>query len=557
MFCPLTCELFGLYPSTRCRQHPYKGCELRLIRCPFQCGVKILVRNLEKHKRTCSLRHSAVVGRDADTGSDPPDDAKLAPFTETKPEATTPLRTGLPQDEASGASASSRNPPTSISPSSSAPPRTPPAPQAPQAPPTPSSAASQASRTSPAASAASQEPPVPPSVASQAPSVASQAPTLPRNREEGKAARPYAVESSPASNRPGAGRPHGIEGGPASVSGGPGDATRMVTCMRCHESLPFNLVPSHGPKCKGGTINSGGSDHSHRPSCKGSEPALGITAPGMSASVPPSYKPGSSYQGPSVNAISEGATLGGGDGRGGDGGGGGGGDSINAPPPSRATRAGASVSKNRTTPGAGQTPPASSLRQREGLSTTTQPPPPSSFGKGPPPSMPTPGHINAPRGIPLRSRGSVPASSIGPKGWQPGPPARERGRLAPGVGVRRSPPRSKAVRYWGTRQVASWLREVMRPPRADIISRFHDGGIDGAALLELTDRYLAFVGSWEKLNDCVLLCFGLIYGVFSCFCCLLLRSIELYSFGRTTTGVLGVPYHSTVLMQSGDFFSLN
>ncbi|CAM9787895.1 unnamed protein product, partial [Ectocarpus sp. 13 AM-2016] len=34
-------------------------CELRLVRCPFQCGVKVLVRNLEKHMGSCSTKESA------------------------------------------------------------------------------------------------------------------------------------------------------------------------------------------------------------------------------------------------------------------------------------------------------------------------------------------------------------------------------------------------------------------------------------------------------------------------------------------------------------------
>lgn len=52
-----------------------------------------------------------------------------------------------------------------------------------------------------------------------------------------------------------------------------------------------------------------------------------------------------------------------------------------------------------------------------------------------------------------------------------------------------SPARSKNVRTWGTRQVTSWLRDIMRPPRADVISRFHDSGVDGTTLLGITDRY--------------------------------------------------------------------
>ena len=428
-----------------------------------------MVRNLEKHKKVCSLRHFSDAGR----GTAQNTKVSPTPAEESKTEIetkTTPLRVGFDQastnatataaaaaaaaddgddddDLASGVAAATRKPPLSGPPPPAPPPPPPPPPPQPQ--------------------------------------------SLSRRQAAGNEGRPYSG---------------GVEAGPVSASvSGPinsGDKDRMVTCMRCHESLPFHLVPSHGPKCNAGTK---ASDPFLGTSTKTNESTNTATA---TAPVPPSYKLASRFQGPSVSAVARGppppppavaaavavpAAAG-----------------IKTPPPSRnppthgvgqahATPTTVGAAQAGTTGGVGQSAGATGapsttaevVGKRATLPTATLGTSPD--GKTPPP-MPTPRYAGAPRGsIPLRSPGGLPpAAAVGPKGWHPGPgigSGRERGLLPPSVGVPRSPPRSKAVRLWGSRQVASWLREVMRPPRADIISRFHDDGINGAALLELTDRY--------------------------------------------------------------------
>lgn len=199
----------------------------------------------------------------------------------------------------------------------------------------------------------------------------------------------------------------------------PGGADRTVTCMRCHESLPFHLVPSHSPKCKGG----GGGFPAPGAASAHSSPAAAKAVTGDS---PTFTLPSSSRRLADVSGL--------------------------------VGESGASVTAAATYPvGGGVTP--SSL----------------------PPS------IYTARGFPTPSSGPLSPTLENQKARQHS--ARIEGAVPPPVvGVPRSPPRSSDVRTWGTRQVTSWLRESMRPPRADVISRFHDSGIDGPALLELTDR---------------------------------------------------------------------
>lgn len=197
----------------------------------------------------------------------------------------------------------------------------------------------------------------------------------------------------------------------------PGGADRTVTCMRCHESLPFHLVPSHSPKCKGG----GG----------------GFPTPGVT----------SAQASPVTKAMTGGIPT------------------LSLPASSR------------------RLPGTSGLPGQSGVSATATATCPAGGGFNPSP-LPPPGYV--PRGFSTRSPSTLSQTLQGAKARHSS--AKIDGASKPVEGVPLSPPRPGDVRTWGTRQVTSWLRESMRPPRADVISRFHDSEIDGPALLELTDR---------------------------------------------------------------------
>ncbi|CAN0071735.1 unnamed protein product, partial [Scytosiphon promiscuus] len=273
-----------------------QACELRLERCPYQCGAKVLVRNLEGHKKSCPMRLSAELQE----GVDSPDTSEPTASTSTTgrnppPDETTGNKDKTAEDEGS-------------------------------------------SRTG--------------------------------KRE--------------------------------ALAIGPGDAGRTVTCMRCHESLPFMLVPSHGPKCKG-----------------------------------------SKSRGPPSKAAENRSSF-----------------SLNSPISAQAPRV---------------------TMARPSLLATG--------GMIPPSLSSSPGGVGSPaKGFPVRSEFSPRSPSASSSPWQAD--SRIGTVLPPGVRVPPSPPRPKNVRSWGTRQVTSWLREVMRPPRADIISRFHERGVVGTTLLSMTNRYL-------------------------------------------------------------------
>ncbi|CAM9967382.1 unnamed protein product, partial [Ectocarpus sp. 12 AP-2014] len=331
-------------------------CELRLVRCPFQCGVKVLVRNLEKHMGSCSMKESAE--------SEGVASASATATRVRNLDATAGTRAG---------------PPNEIT-------------------------------------------------RKKGDELASHGETDEGNAQQGGA---LAIGPGPESG-PGPGP------GPGS---GPGDAGRTVTCMRCHESLPFHLVPSHGPKCKG----------------KKGEGELGAraTAASPSGTSERSRGPPSGFQDPSPF-----------------------GAAVDFRPPS--LRSPVSLQSRS---GVGGTPP------RGGLST----PPILSSAVGTHGSTLSSLSSSGPRdtgAVPKVSSGRsvvTPHSpAVSPKAWHAS--SRIGTVLTPGARVPSSPPRLKDVRAWGTRQVTSWLREIMRPPRADVISKFHDSGVDGTALLGVTDR---------------------------------------------------------------------
>lgn len=245
-----------------------------------------------------------------------------------------------------------------------------------------------------------------------------------------------------------------------STSGVPvlsAETPRTVTCMRCHESLPFHLVPAHGPKCKGSFCGSSGKDHdSFIPSAAGT---VSSSSPIFRTVSAPSLADGST-----TKCTSSGTD--------------GGGGSVCNPRPERLTG-------DRSASGAeGDRKEALSVKPltSPGKTTITRPAATSPWGRGagdisfrgnlPPRAafLHTTGTAMSSSSSVLKGIGSIAASHVS------------------GLHVPLSPPRSKNIETWSTRQVTSWLRENMRPPRADMISRFHDGGIDGAALLELTDR---------------------------------------------------------------------
>lgn len=98
-----------------------------------------------------------------------------------------------------------------------------------------------------------------------------------------------------------------------------------------------------------------------------------------------------------------------------------------------------------------------------------------------------PEQASTPRAYPSSAPGAMFPSARDSKVWSTA--SRTGGVLASAVSVPPSPPRSKDVRSWGSRHVTSWLRDSMRPPSAEVISRFRDKAIDGPALLRLTNRY--------------------------------------------------------------------
>lgn len=336
----LDANLSCLWHNTLWRQ----GCELRLVRCPFQCGVKVLVRNLEKHKNSCSMRPSAEQrqGVEPSSSSVPP----VGIHTTTAPPVNTSGKEREKGDAAGDAT----------------------------------------------------------------------------NVEERERAPPVAK-------------------GPA----GPGDPSRTVTCMRCQESMPFLLVPSHGAKCKGKKEN-------------------WLVHPGATAAAAPpvaseTQKQGLSPKFPVKSAESE---------------------------PNTAGMVAAEKSPTTPTPTNKEVASLSySSISRSWTESRSPSPSPQTSPRGPVISRPFASRLGAP--TPL----SPPAVGSKGKGWQGA--SRAGGgvsptAMSPEVKVPLSPSRWKDVRTWGTRQVASWLRDIMRPPRADVISRFHDSGVDGVTLLGVTDR---------------------------------------------------------------------
>lgn len=316
-----------------------KACELRLVRCPFQCGVKVLERNLEKHKKTCSHRDAGAPAGLASRG------------------VCTPLSnvSGATTGVAASTTAAGRAPPT----------------------------------------------------------------TEAARKQKGDDAGPADAQGSPAI--------------------GPSDAGRTVTCMRCHESLPFSLVPSHGPKCKGTS-------------------GSGTAQQGAATPVPAPQTPALGSLGSSLTTVASASPV------------------FHAPASTR-SRVGAM----------GGNKEVFSVAKIPSLSSSADP-----------------ASSSTPQSLATRTSSPLSPTPLGPKAWHAS--ARIGGVLTPGVSVPQSPPRSKNVRYWGTRQVTSWLRESMRPPRADIISKFHKGGIDGTALMELTDRYA--VCTVQMLSATIDNCYG-------------------------------------------------
>ena len=220
---------------------------------------------------------------------------------------------------------------------------------------------------------------------------------------------------------------------------GPGDPNRTVTCMRCQESMPFLLVPSHGAKCKGKKENGlhlGGTD--------AASPPVVSEKQGLPSRVHVKSAEGEPNSRTTVAEKSR-------------------------PRPAdvevvAASHSHSSISSNWTKNSSPLTSPRDQGISRP-LSARTEAPPPL----------------------------SPPTGTAGAKGWQGASRPGDEVPVSPEVKVPLSPSRWKAVRTWGTRQVTSWLRDIMRPPRADVISRFHDSGIDGATLLGITDRYRALV----------------------------------------------------------------
>jgi len=238
--------------------------------------------------------------------------------------------------------------------------------------------------------------------------------------------------------------------GIASVVGprlGQGDPSRMVTCMRCQESMPFLLVPSHGPKCKG------------KKESETKHPAGEAKA---AAPPPPSPPP------PLVPSERKEPFSG----------------FCDLPP-----KAAKSEDPRSNTLAVAQEAAdgmSSSWERRSGQSPSSR----SVISPKSPPALPSSSDLRISSSFPTRLGAPLSPPAVGTKAWhtafRAGASAEHQAEGSTTVPV--SPSRPKDVRAWGTRQVTSWLREIMRPPRADVISKFHDGGVVGTTLLGLTDR---------------------------------------------------------------------
>lgn len=173
-----------------------KVCELRLVRCPLHCGTRVLVRNLAKHQEGCAQR-----AKGQDGGGK-----------------------GAPSPPASRTVSNCRV--SSMPPSSST-----------------SSTSSPSTPVTPSRQSVESETSAPPA---KEPSHSSKDNCEPQLR-------PPAASGLIMSTEGAVGERGKSRSGSGDIGQG-GEVPQLpskVTCMRCHESLPFNLVPSHGAECTG------------------------------------------------------------------------------------------------------------------------------------------------------------------------------------------------------------------------------------------------------------------------------------------------------------------
>ncbi len=332
------------------------------MRCPYQCGVKVLVRNLEKHKKSCTMRQQQP-NAEGEGSVEPAPHGLPSPSTSTgKP--TIPPTNKMEHDKRS---------------------------------------------------------------------------TSDYERDQEVVETTCAVGSRP----------------------GQGDPSRMVTCMRCQESMPFLLVPSHGPKCKGKGKKE--NEHEHHPIVgekKVAAPPSQPPPPPVTSTSEKKEPFSGSHDQRHLDLLPKNAAKS---------------EAPESSPPATAHREaadGMSPSRERAL---GQSPVSRSY-----------------FSPKSPPALPTSSDLRISSSFPARLGAPLSPPAVGTKAWQMtlrtvnGASAERHPEGSMNVPV--SPPRPKDARAWGTRQVTSWLREIMRPPRADIIARFHDSGVIGTTLLGVTDR---------------------------------------------------------------------
>lgn len=351
-----------------CRQ----VCELRLVRCPFQCGVRVLVRNLAKHKKTCALRHGS-----SDEDDDPQDSGSESPRLLS-------VRSSRVNDVGSAHR-------------------------------TARAGVGNASYLSPNERRSLPPPPSRPSDRA-------------RMGDPMQKGRLLDGDESPADM--------------ADLDRS-GESPRMVTCMRCHESVPFYLVPSHGANCKGSGPDEGPADFER-----------GLLPPG-----PPPFS-----RDPSSSCFSS--------------------SSLHVKTKTTGRPSAGTPSSLRAHPSPLMTP----RLQNEEMDM---------FGT----SFSSP-HDPLIRSRAFSERGDFPAclSAISTTGASPfdtrtaGFKSAGESMISDGdigaMDIHRSSGGSQRVRFWSTSQVTSWLRMSLGPgPAASrVISRFEEAGIDGASLLELTER---------------------------------------------------------------------
>ncbi|CAM9849790.1 unnamed protein product [Choristocarpus tenellus] len=237
----------------------------------------------------------------------------------------------------------------------------------------------------------------------------------------------------------------GVKAGSPSTNGRGGDerdqqggSNRSVTCMRCQQTMPLHNVPMHGPVCPG---------TSRHPQVNGGKGNQHTESDTLSRAMPPQTCPPGA-----VNFRS---------------------------PPREASAGEAKLSRggsdSRTSPCANFNTSKSKINAESNVLVPT--------AKSPINNTPQQGTTKLQLDT---EKPTLTSSSDSPMTWQ-----QANARSAcPGIGVEDDPFGHSIdnVKRWTVRDVTSWLRECLRPPKAEVIEVFYRNMINGTALLEMTER---------------------------------------------------------------------